>query len=197
MSSIAIRPEHPAAGAAWRRRAGAVLRFLGVMVCLIPLAAAAPGPAAFTARAVAELRTMTQIHEKTWGMSKAANVRVDQDAGKIIWTFRDGLVVEAPVKIVGTYNPASGGFLWAWANHTILGTLQGSANRVREYGERHGVAEFTSRLVTVSPARAWEFAAVANHLARAKGAYRASAGGIVVYVTFGKISLRADRGKAQ
>ena len=51
------------------------------------------------------------------------------------------------------------------------------------------VAEFTARLVTVSPARAWELAAVANHLGRAKGAYRASVGGIIVYVTFGKIRV--------
>lgn len=177
--------------AAWRYVC-APGRILGVVVLLIPIAAAEPGPAALTARAIAELRTMTQLHEKTWDMSKAANVRLDQDAGNIIWTFRDGLVVAAPVEIVGTYNLASGNFLWAWANHTILGALQGSANRVRAYGEAHGITDFTSRLVTVSPARAWEFAAVANHLARAKGAYRASAGGIVVYVTFGKISVRTD-----
>lgn len=171
-------------------------RFVALAVLHVPLVAAEPGPAALTVRAVAELRTMTQIHEKTWNMSKAASVRLDQDAGKIIWTFRDGLVVEAPVAIVGTYNPASASFLWAWANHTILGSLQDSANRVRAYGEAHGITEFTSRLVTASPARAWEFAAVANHLARAKGAYRAHAGDIVVYVTFGKITVRTHAGRA-
>ena len=174
------------------RYARALRRLVGVAALLIPVAAAEPGPAALTARAIAELRTLTQIHEKTWAMGKAANVRLDQEAGDIIWTFRDGLVVAAPVEIVGTYNPASASFLWAWANHTILGKLQGSANRVRAYGEKHGITDFTSRLVTVSPARAWEFAAIANHLARAKGAYRASAGGIVVYVTFGKISVRTE-----
>ncbi|MGR9089858.1 MAG: hypothetical protein ACU85U_04670 [Gammaproteobacteria bacterium] len=51
-----------------------------------------------------------------------------------------------------------------------------------------------SRLVTISAARAWELAAVANHPARAKGAYRASAGGINVYVTFGEVSLRTGGG---
>lgn len=180
------------ASSALRRHFRAARRIARVVVLLIPVAAAAvePGPAELTARAVAELRTMTQIHEKTWGMSKAANVQLDQDAGKIIWTFRDGLVVEAPVEIVGTYNPTSASFLWSWANHTILSKLQASANLVRAYGEAHDVADFTSRLVTISPARAWELVAVANHLARAKGAYRADAGGIVVYVTFGKISLR-------
>jgi hypothetical protein len=180
-----------AAVASWR-----LVRAAPLLVCLGglpgPLAAAEPDPETLVARAVAELRTMTQVHEKTWGMGKAANVKVDQGAGKIIWTFRDGLVVEAPVEIVGTYNPASASFLWSWANHTILGRLQGSANRVRAYGEAHGIADFTSRLVTVSPARAWEFAALANHLAQAKGAYRANAGGIVVYVTFGRIRLRSE-----
>lgn len=136
---------------------------------------------------------MTQIHEKTWGMSKAADVKLDQDAGKIVWTFPDGLIVEAPVEIVGTYNPTSGSFLWAWANHTILGKLQGSANRVRAYGQAHDVADFTSRLVTISPSRAWELAAVANHLGQTKGAYRANAGGVIVYLTFGKVSARTDR----
>lgn len=192
MSTIEPRRKLAAASPALRCCARAVCRFVAVAVLLIAPAAADPAPAALTARAVAELRTMTQIHEKTRGMSKASNVQLDQDAGKIIWTFRDGLVVEAPVEIVGTYNPASASFLWAWANHTIPGKLQGGANRVRAYGDTHGVTDFTSRLATVSPARAWEFAAIANHLARAKGAYRASAGGIVVYVTFGKIGVRTD-----
>jgi len=188
------RQFHPvaAAGSAWwwLLRAAPLLACLGGLPG--PVATAEPDPETVVARAVAELRTMTQIHEKTWGMGKAANVKVDQGAGKIIWTFRDGLVVEAPVEIVGTYNPASASFLWSWANHTILGRLQGSANRVRAYGAAHGIADLTSRLVTVSPARAWEFAALANHLAQAKGAYRAHAGGIIVYVTFGRISLRNE-----
>lgn len=182
----------PASSPALRRRLCRARRLAWTIVLLIPGAAAEPGPAELTARAVAELGTMTQIHEKTWGMSKAANAKLDQDAGKIIWTFRDGFIVEAPVEIVGTYNPASASFLWSWANHTILSKLQGSANRVRAYGEAHDVADFTSRLVTISPARAWELAAVANHLGRAKGAYRANTGGIIVYVTFGKVSLRTD-----
>ena len=180
-----------AAVASWR-----LVRAAPLLVCLGglpgPLAAGEPDPETLVARAVAELRTMTQVHDKTWGMGKAANVKIDQNAGKIVWTFRDGLIVEAPVEIVGTYNPASASFLWSWANHTILGRLQGSANRVRAYGEAHGIEDFTSRLVTVSPARAWEFAALANHLAQAKGAYRANAGGIVVYVTFGRIRLRSE-----
>ena len=135
--------------ASWRLMRAAPL-LAGLCGLSGPLAAGEPDPEALVARAVAELRTMTQVHEKTWGMGKAANVKVDQDAGKIVWTFRDGLVVEAPVEIVGTYNPASASFLWSWANHTILGRLQGSANRVRAYGEAHGIADFTSRLVTVT-----------------------------------------------
>ena len=182
-----------AARAALRQRCRAVHCIVWLVVLFVPAAAAAAesGTAELTTRAVAELGTMQQIHEKTWGMSKAESVTLDQDDGKIIWTFRDGRIVEAPVQIVGTYNSSSAGFLWSWANHTVLPQLQGSANQVRAYGEAHAVADFTSRLLTISPARAWELTAVANHLGRAKGAFRANAGGLFVYVTFGKVSLRA------
>jgi hypothetical protein len=46
-----------------------------------------------------------------------------------------------------------------------------------------------SSLVHVSEEQAWEFAAIANHLSKSSGAYRAGAGGPIVYVTFGKIKL--------
>lgn len=141
--------------------------------------------------AMTELKTLVAIHDNTWGMGKSGDVKIEQGSGKIVWTFRNGQSVEAPVQIVGTYDPRTTVFLWAWANHTILGKLHAGASRIRAYGDTHDIGEFTSRSVRVSPSRAWEFAAIANYLTQSNGACRASVGGIIVYVTFGKIRLQA------
>jgi hypothetical protein len=136
-----------------------------------------------------KLLFQTEIHDKTWGISRAIKSNLDQDVGTITWTFADGHVVQAPVQIVGTYNGADNSFLWSWANPSVVTALHANAIRVRSYGEKNQMEPLESSLVHVSEEQAWDFAAIANHLSKSSGAYRAGAGGPIVYVTFGKIKL--------
>jgi hypothetical protein len=61
-------------------------------------------------------------------------------------------------------------FLWSWANHSILSSMQTSANRERQYGAMYGIERFTTNLVNISEHEAWQLAATATHLVNAKGA---------------------------
>lgn len=135
------------------------------------------------------LKIQTNAHDKTWGLGTAKTWNVDQDKGIIFWLFEDGRSAVAPVQIIGTYNPKDGSFLWGWEHPSVAVPLQKHANLVKEYGLKHKVELFTSKKVYVSEEQAWEFTAVANRLAEANGAYRADAGGPLVFMTFGEIKL--------
>jgi hypothetical protein len=166
--------------------------FACLSLCLIVQLACAEDSAyeKLTSISMKKLLFQTEIHDKTWGISRAAKSNLDQDTGTITWTFADGQIVEAPVQVIGTYNRTDNSFLWSWANPSVVSALHINALLARSYGEKHGVKDLASPLAHVSEEQAWEFAAIANHLSKSSGAYRAGAGGPIVYVTFGKINLR-------
>lgn len=68
--------------------------------------------------------------------------------------------------------------------------LQEHTKLIKAFGEKHGIPKLTTRVIKVTENEAWEFVAIANRLAEANGGYRADAGGPIVFMTFGKISLK-------
>jgi hypothetical protein len=131
-----------------------------------------------------------QSHTKVWGLGKGGTWNFDQDLGTIEWQFPDGRVAQAPMQIIGTFNPKDGTFLWAWDHPSIQEPLREHAKLVREFGRKHGIRKLTERKVAVTEDEAWEFVAIANRLAAANGGYRVEAGGPLVYMTLGEISLK-------
>jgi hypothetical protein len=151
---------------------------------------ASPGTAEFfVQQSVEGLKALTAAHSASWHFGEEKSWSVDQDQGLIQFVFADGIVATAPVQIVGTYNPQSGTFLWGWDHPSVAEPLRRAASLVRSYGAEHGVASFTTREVPCTEAEAWEFTAVAARLDSANGAYRADAGGPLVFMTFGEIKL--------
>jgi hypothetical protein len=147
-------------------------------------------PTVFIQQSVEGLRTQTAVHAVTWHLGEEANWAADQDAGRIRFTFSDGTVAEGEFQIIGTYNTVDGTFLWGWDHPSVAEPLSKHASLAKEFGEKHGLANYTDRKVECSEDDAWEFAAVAARLANANGAYRGPAGTALVYMTFGAIKLR-------
>lgn len=139
---------------------------------------------------VEALSLLTEAHDATFGFRQAQDWNVDQDTGKITWTFADGMVVTADVQIIGSYDPTGGTFLWGWDHPSVESTLQEHAKLVKEFGHEHGIGKFTTQKIDISSEdEAWEFVAVANRLANANGGYRGDAGGPIIFMTFGEVTL--------
>ena len=143
-------------------------------------------------RSVEGLRAKTKAHAETWRLGQEENWSLDQDNGVIVFSFADGTVATAPVQVVGTYNSDDGTFFWGWDHPSIKEPLQAHAKLVKAYGEKNNVKQFTMQQVKCSEMEAWTFTAVAVQLAEANGAYRADAGGPLVFVTFGEIKLSRE-----
>jgi hypothetical protein len=140
--------------------------------------------ATFT-RCMEELELKQQANCDAWGLDAAERWDADLDTGEIAFTFLTGLIVTAPVQIIGSYDAKGGTWMWAWDNPSIEPELAEHARLVRRFGERHDVPELTTPIITATEADASNYVALACHLAGATGVYRGPGGSTAVYFTFG------------
>lgn len=143
----------------------------------------------YTSQAIELLQEQTAAHSSMWRLGDEDNWSADQNSGRITFWFADGTIAEADIQIVGTFNTASGTFLWSWDHPSIQEPLRAHARLARQFGERHRLLNFTERAVKCTEEKAWEFTAVAARLGGANGAYRSPVGTVIIYMTFGEIKL--------
>ena len=136
------------------------------------------------------LKLATEAHQKAWHLGEEEKWDVDQDKGIIIFTFSNGVKATAPVQIIGTYNNKDKSFMWGWEHPSVELPLQKNASLSKAYGEEHKVKEFTTKKVSCTLDRAWEYTALAMRLSGDSGAYRGeSSPGTFVFLNFGKVTL--------
>jgi hypothetical protein len=142
----------------------------------------------FVEQSMEELRLKTAAHDGAWRLGEA-DWNVDQDAGTIVFTRRDGIRATCPVQIIGTYNTGDGTWLWGWDHPSVVPALQAHAKQVLGYGQKHCIAALTTQRLECAESEAWEFAALACKLCNAQGAYRGPAGGTMIFMTFDEVTL--------
>jgi hypothetical protein len=142
----------------------------------------------FWADAWAEL---SQRQHKLSQRLKLADARwsVDQNTGLIQFERRDGVLINAPVQIIGALNPRNDSFTWGWDHPSVKVRLRAFAERTRWFGDRHNLNELTEPVVKMSEADAWRLTAVAVKVNAAMGAYRAPTGGPVIFMTIGEPTI--------
>lgn len=150
--------------------------------------------AEFLARSMEELRIKTAAHDRLWHLGEA-DWSVDQDGGTIVFKRQDDVVATCPVQIIGTFNTADSTWLWAWDHPSVQPALRQHAERLRAYGETHGIDRLTTRKLESSEDECWEFAALACKISDAQGAYRGPAGQALVFMTFGQPTLGKASGR--
>ena len=131
----------------------------------------------------------TGMHDRLFQISKAS-WHVDQEAGVITFTSPDGIVATAAAQIVGTYDTADGTWLWGWGNSSVEPKLATNASITREYGEKRGIADLTTRKLSTTEEKCWEFAALTCKLGNDQGVYRGPAGDTMVFIAFGEVKLQ-------
>ena len=139
-------------------------------------------------KAMHGLEALTAAHDGTWQIGQAA-WSVDQEGGTITFTTPKGMLVTAPVQVVGSYNTQDGTWLWAWDNPSLEGPLTEHARKVRAFGQQDGYEILTTPKLACPEEQCWELTALACMLAGAQGAFRGPAGAIRVFMTFGQVKL--------
>ncbi len=140
------------------------------------------------ARAMPHLQAITQANVEIWGQD-GASWTVDLDRGVIEFTNQKGMLISAPVQVIGTYDTRDGSFMWGWDHPSVPSESAVAANAVKRFATRHALKNTSDVLVNISEQEAWEFTALAAYLTDAQGAYRGPAGTTLVFMTFGKVRI--------
>jgi hypothetical protein len=107
-------------------------------------------PDATFKRSMDELELKQQINSETWGLGTAERWDTNLDEGLIWFTRKDGVVITAPLQVIGTYNTEDSTWLWAWDHPSISDTLAQAAKLARAFGEKHRLRPFTTRKIECS-----------------------------------------------
>lgn len=164
---------------------GAALATAGMAVPAQPRVAE-PAELVF-GRAESAIALKTRLFQTIFG-AEHFDWAVDLEVGIIRFTSATR-VVSAPVQVIGTYNTLDGTFLWGWDHPSIPEPRRADARLAREFGQRHNLPLFTTRMVECSEEQAWRFTAVALYLSGAQGAYRGPSGTTMVFMTFGEMTI--------
>lgn len=140
-------------------------------------------------RSMEHLRLKTQSHAETWGLGATERWEADLEDGVISFSS-PGLLVVAPLQVIGTYDSEDGSWLWGWDHPSVPEALAQDAWLVRDFGERHGLARYLTRKINCTEDEAWQFTALACHLAQASGAFRGPSGTTFAFMTFQQPTIR-------
>lgn len=140
-------------------------------------------------KSMAELRLKQEVNSSVWGLGSTERWDADLEQGIIFFTGNDGIIVSAPVQVIGTLNTNDETWLWGWDHPSVKEPLAHAARLCRDFGQRNGLRRFIERKIACSESEAWEQTAVALHLSEGAGAYRGPAGSTLVFMTFGEITV--------
>lgn len=141
-------------------------------------------------RSMEHLQLKTISNMDAWGLGDTERWDVDLDDGLISFSS-PGLLVTAPVQVVGTYFSEDSSWMWGWDHPSVPDALARDAWLVREFGELHGLARYQTSKIRCTEDEAWQFTALACHLAQASGAYRGpSSDTQSIFMTFGDVTIR-------
>lgn len=141
------------------------------------------------ARSMEHLRLKTQSHIEAWGFGSTERWDADLEDGVLSFSS-PGLLVVAPLQVIGTYDTEDGSWLWGWDHPSVDEPLARDACLVRDFGERHGLFRYSQRMIHCTEDEAWQFTALACHLAEASGAYRGPSGTTYAFMTFHQPTIR-------
>jgi hypothetical protein len=96
----------------------------------------------------------------------------DQAAGRIVFSDSGVPKVVADIQIVGDVSRRDSTWLWAWANSSVVPTMQSAARRARWVGWRRGIRPLREAHWPADQVDGWEMTSLTAKFAGAEGAYR-------------------------
>lgn len=141
--------------------------------------------------AVHQLQEKTERLKAEFRLGDWPRFDYDIDAGTLVFSDQGIPKVIAEIQIVGTTSFKAGNWLWSWGNSHWPMERVTDAERVRAFGEEHGVCELTHDYVDDDDlnAKGWELTAVMVRITDAIGAYRPPRGeGGGLYLTYKSMS---------
>jgi hypothetical protein len=142
----------------------------------------------------AEIARTTDEHTARWGLGTAKRWVLDQDEGRITWSFEDH-IASAPAQILGSWNGTVNSFVWSWDNDSVAAPLRETATAVRAFGVEHGIGALTASPLELDEVRVRDLIAVAFRVGGCTGLYHPYDGRLASYIAFGEVTLEESGGR--
>src|ERR1700712_3389883 len=117
----------------------------------------------------------SRAHSERWGLGAAQRWVLDQDDGRVTWSFEDH-VTSAPAQILGSWNSKVSSFVWSWDNETIKPPLCETAEVVRAFGVENGVPALATSPLKLDEEQVRDLVALAFRIGGGTGLYHPFAG---------------------
>ncbi len=136
----------------------------------------------------------SRAHAERWGLGASLRWVLDQDEGRILWSFEDR-VVSAPVQVLGSWNAEVGSFVWSWDNETVKTPLCVTAEQVRAYGTDHDVPALCGSPLRLGEEQVRDLVALAFRIGGCTGLFHPFDGRLATYLTFGAVTIEESGGR--
>lgn len=169
--------------------------------------AARPGPSRYDERIVSELiwsAYLSNSREELLAKNDAYLARLGLQLGmrydwdfreaSIVWSRNEKALARASIVVIGTL--AEGKFLWSWADEDIPPTATKGIEKVRAFGELHGIRRLCEEEWPAYPADADNMTAVSVRVLGARGHFRARVEDVSVYFALMRVHREGFLNKA-
>ncbi len=129
-----------------------------------------------------------RAHSERWGLGTARRWVLDQDIGRVTWSFEDH-VASAPAQILGSWNSQVGTFVWSWDNETIQAPLCETAETVRAFGVENGVPALATSPLKLDEGQVRDLVALAFRVGGCTGLYHPFDAQLATYIAFGAVTI--------
>ena len=133
-------------------------------------------------------------HAERWGFGTATRWVLDQDTGRVVWSFDDH-VASAQAQILGSWNSQVKSFVWSWDNDTIKPPLRVTAEEVRAFGVEKDVPALCTSPLKLEEDQARDLMALAFVLGRCTGLYHSFDGRLATFIAFGAVTIEETGGR--
>lgn len=137
----------------------------------------------FLQRCRDELVRKNSQAQQSWGLGNESLCDVDLAMGIVTFNIADDIVLR-DIQVVGSFNPEDLSFKWSSVLAEIPVPLQYVARQVYSLASQQYYPLLMQAVLQCNEEEAWNFAAVACHVAGAEGAYRVKVRGEWLYVVF-------------
>ncbi len=118
------------------------------------------------------LKTRVAKSQEAFGIGQYERYDYDLPSGRFWWSDAGVTKVEARVIPVGSISTESNTWLWAWANPHLDDVSMTEIERVRAFGEEHGINKLTDHKWDADEFDGGEMTSIASRLLEADSAYR-------------------------
>jgi hypothetical protein len=136
----------------------------------------------------------SRAHSERWGLGTAKRWVLNQDDGRVTWSFEDH-IASAPAQILGSWNSNVSSFVWSWDNETIRAPLCTTAEVVRAFGVENEIPALATSPLKLNEEQARDLIALAFRVGECTGLYHPFDGQLATYIAFGPVTVEEAGGR--